>query len=274
MPLVHEFVNQVTHNSSAMITGGVGFLALGGGAIKYMANAGQNERLVKIHRSKSTYQKDSRRKRTVEVETQHGEAPEISKVPLHAEGEMYGTVNRGWRVGFPFLRSYCKVSLRQQNGRLDDYHVMSPVITNEASLTDPNVSRRKWLMQAKVNFSIVDEPYAMNRAAFDFKSEAELNQAVTGICGSDLRTITKNMSHEALEDAEILTAGLEAVSGPKLLALTGVRINYLQLMNATVTDAQLLSEGSSSAPGADPVKLQAVGQTDLQLSTETSLHAV
>lgn len=251
MPFVHELTNEVTSNGRTLFAGGSALLILGGTAIKYMANAGENERLIKQHRSKSTRQKTTAR---------------------HDAGEMYGTVDRGWRIGFPFIRSYCKVSLRQRIGRLDDYNIMSPVITDEASLTDSNVRRKKMLIQAKVNYAIADEPYAMNRATYDFESKESLDQTVTSMCNSGLRYVTENMVEEASADQEILLAGLQAVRGAKLLAIAGVEIRGLELINATVTDAQILSEGSSR--GADPVKLQAVGQTDLSLSTETSLHAV
>lgn len=251
MPLVHELANQVSTNGKTLLAGGSGLLLLGGSAIKFMANAGENERLIKLRRSKSTYQKTTRR---------------------HMEGEMHGIVNRGWRVGFPFLRSYCKVSLRQRNGQLDQFNAMSPVITDEHSLTDRNVTRRKMLIQSKIIFAIIDEPLAMNRAVLGFESEAELNQTVMSKCSSGLREITKNLPAPYLEDQEILAAGLEALRGNELRNTAGVRLCGLELINATVTDAQILSEGSWH--GADPVKLQAIGQTDLGLNVETSLHAV
>ena len=80
------------------------------------------------------------------------------------------------------------------------------------------------------------------------------------------------MSISYLEDQDILTAGLDALRGDKLRAIAGVRLCGLELINATVTDAQILSEGLPH--NADPVKLQAVGRTDLGLATETNLHAV
>lgn len=185
---------------------------------------------------------------------------------------MYGIVNRGWQIGFPFIRSYSKVSLRQRNGRLDDYNVMSSLITDEASLTDRNVTRRRMLIQARVNYAIATEPYAMNRATYDFDDRAALNQTVMSMCNSGLRYVTENMVTEALGDQAILLAGLQAIRGAKLLAIAGVEIRGLELINATVTDAQILGEDSSR--DASPIKLQAVSQAGLSLNTETSLHAV
>lgn len=256
-----EVAGNLAPNMSTFIPATTGALIMAGTAIKYMANAGENERLIKKHRSKSTRQKDSRIKKTIIVTSDETGLPIERSVPKHLKGEMYGTVNRGWRVGFPFIRAYNQVSLTQKNSRIEDFNVMAYVDERQ---------RKKHLISAHVNYTIVDEPYAMNRATFDFLPD-EHQQTIANICGSGLREVAKNMHELAMQDEEILSAGLFAVRAIQLLEIAGVRLTGVQLNNAIVTDAQLLSDGSS---GSGPSNLQKLGATDLELHVDTNLRAV
>jgi hypothetical protein len=256
MPGMHEFAGNIASSGQTFLAAGASSLILFGAGIKYMANAGQNERLIKQHRSKSTYQKDTRRQKSIIVASAETGLPIEKSVPRHSEGEMYGIVKRGWRSGMPFIRSYRKVSLKQQNGRIDDFNVQRTV--------DATGSAKKMLVQSKVNFAIIDEPYAMNRATFNFETTAELNQSVLSVCASGLRKITPNMHELALNDSAILIAGIEAVERDDLFA-TGVELRALKIINFTEADSQILA---SSHADSRPPNLSKVAHTDLNVETE------